>query len=81
MCFAIDTMSNVEICQVAYEGRMTRLKMMLEANPKLISVADQVPCHRVPCFDACSTCISLWNVRGTPATHVCERPVVFVLVF
>ena len=35
-------MSNVEICQVAYEGRMTRLKMMLESNPKLISVADQV---------------------------------------
>ena len=39
-------MSNVEICQVAYEGRMTRLKMMLESNPKLISVADQVRIDR-----------------------------------
>ena len=35
-------MSNVEICQVAYEGRLSRLKALLEANPKLISVADQV---------------------------------------
>ena len=35
-------MSNVEICQVAYEGRLSRLKALLEGNPKLISVADQV---------------------------------------
>ena len=35
-------MSNVEICQVAYEGRISRLKALLETNPKLISVADQV---------------------------------------
>lgn len=45
-------MSNVEICQVAYEGRISRLKALLETNPKLISVADQ-NC-RQPLHWACS---------------------------
>lgn len=45
-------MSNVEICQVAYEGRLSRLKALLEGNPKLISVADQ-NC-RQPLHWACS---------------------------
>ena len=34
--------SNVEICQVAYEGRTSWMEALLKNNPRLLSVTDQV---------------------------------------